>query len=313
MDVQMPVMDGIEATRLLRKLPQFGDLPIVALTAGAFKSQQEAAHAAGMSHFVSKPFDVPATIALIQRIRRVPAGAPADSAGMAMAASAGLLSSPGVSESAGEKEGPSESAPAKALPVLDVAVGLQLWSDERLYQAYLHQFVQSFADAVDQINRKLAEHDQAGAAAVAHKLAGVAGNLALQATRPLAIKTEQVLSMGYDPTVILASCTRKSATRLPPSTLMRRRPIRHGQRPGGEQENALLPEQRTALRETLAALLHALDSDDPAPAEKILDRLRPLVPEPQLAPLWKCRAQFRFPGRQGRDLESGDCLRTQPE
>ena len=68
MDVQMPVMGGMEATRQLRLMPQFANLPIVALTAGAFKSEQEAAHAAGMTHFISKPFDVPSTIALIQRL-----------------------------------------------------------------------------------------------------------------------------------------------------------------------------------------------------------------------------------------------------
>jgi CheY-like chemotaxis protein len=68
MDVQMPVMGGVEATRQLRLMPQFANLPIVALTAGAFKSQQEAAYAAGMTHFISKPFDVPSTIALIQRL-----------------------------------------------------------------------------------------------------------------------------------------------------------------------------------------------------------------------------------------------------
>ena len=58
MDVQMPKLDGMEATRHLRRLPEFDDLPIVALTAGAFKSQQQDAMAAGMTAFVSKPMDV---------------------------------------------------------------------------------------------------------------------------------------------------------------------------------------------------------------------------------------------------------------
>ena len=68
MDVQMPVMDGIEATRRLRALPRFAHLPIVALTAGAFQSHHDAARAAGMSHFITKPFDIPLTIALIRRL-----------------------------------------------------------------------------------------------------------------------------------------------------------------------------------------------------------------------------------------------------
>jgi CheY-like chemotaxis protein len=68
MDVQMPVMDGIEATRRLRASPRFDRLPIVALTAGAFQSHHDAASAAGMSHFITKPFDIPLTIALIRRL-----------------------------------------------------------------------------------------------------------------------------------------------------------------------------------------------------------------------------------------------------
>ncbi len=80
MDVQMQVMDGMEATRRLRRLPQFDDLPIVALTAGAFKSQHAEAKAAGMTHIVNKPFNVPATIALIQRLRRRPGTAAAKEA-----------------------------------------------------------------------------------------------------------------------------------------------------------------------------------------------------------------------------------------
>ena len=54
--------------RRLRRLPQFASLPIVALTAGAFKPQQEAARAAGMTEFVSKPFDVAYMVSLIQRL-----------------------------------------------------------------------------------------------------------------------------------------------------------------------------------------------------------------------------------------------------
>lgn len=56
MDVQMHDMDGLEATRLIRKAPGLADLPIVALTAGAMDSQRELALAAGMNGFIAKPF-----------------------------------------------------------------------------------------------------------------------------------------------------------------------------------------------------------------------------------------------------------------
>ncbi|WP_426193101.1 response regulator [Massilia sp. DWR3-1-1] len=68
MDVQMPVMDGIEATTILRGMAQFAGLPIVALTAGAFSTHQDAARNAGMDHFIAKPFDVATTIGLIRRL-----------------------------------------------------------------------------------------------------------------------------------------------------------------------------------------------------------------------------------------------------
>ena len=56
MDVQMPEMDGIEATRFLRRELKMLDLPVIALTAGAMSSQREIALASGMNGFVAKPF-----------------------------------------------------------------------------------------------------------------------------------------------------------------------------------------------------------------------------------------------------------------
>lgn len=55
MDMQMPVIDGLEATRELRKMPNHRATPIVAMTANAFEADREACFKAGMDHFATKP------------------------------------------------------------------------------------------------------------------------------------------------------------------------------------------------------------------------------------------------------------------
>ena len=58
MDMQMPVMGGLEATRAIRALPHWSGQPILALTANAFDQDREACKASGMDDFIVKPVDV---------------------------------------------------------------------------------------------------------------------------------------------------------------------------------------------------------------------------------------------------------------
>ena len=66
MDVMMPVMDGLTATREIRKNPALKKLPIIVLTAKAMQDDQERCLEAGANDYMAKPLDVDKLLSLVR-------------------------------------------------------------------------------------------------------------------------------------------------------------------------------------------------------------------------------------------------------
>jgi PAS domain S-box-containing protein len=290
MDMQMPVLDGLQATRRLRGMPEFDDLPIVALTAGAFESQQQAAMDAGMTAFVSKPFDVPLTVDLIRRLRR-----PAK-----LATATPVAASPMAAVTPESVLAPVASAPMGAM---DAAQGLAIWSDLATYQTYLRRFADSYKDAVETMRTHLASGDRPGGAALAHKLSGVAANLALPDTRLAAQEAERVLGTQGDPESALTDLSRALAAVMadihlyaPP--IEQAKEAKEASGTAAVAAPALSAAEQLALKKQLHQLLLALDSDNPARVKKEMAALAQQLPSGAVAAIEASMLGYDFRGAE---------------
>ncbi|HEY4003052.1 MAG TPA: response regulator [Candidatus Xenobia bacterium] len=166
MDVDMPEMDGLTATRLLRAVPGLAALPIVAMTANALPEERQCCLDAGMTDYLSKFVDPDQLFATVLRW------------------ATSVEKTPG----------------APQLPGLDVPSALRrVGGNDRLYRKLLGEFADGFADGHQQIAQALSAGDRARAERVAHTIKGVAGNLGLTSTQDLAEEVEQTLHQGGQP------------------------------------------------------------------------------------------------------------------
>ena|GEM_PF-605014 len=176
MDMQMPVMDGIAATRHLRGQERLAELPIVAMTANAMKSHQEDCMAAGMNDFIGKPFDPEQLYAVIRKW--VTGAADAELFGGTADAGAGLPKLP------------------SAIKGLNLRAGLRRMAGmEPVYVKVLLSFVEQQKDMPARLRQAIAENDMPRALREAHSLKGAAGLIEAKAVRELAAVLEAALAV----------------------------------------------------------------------------------------------------------------------
>jgi two-component system, sensor histidine kinase and response regulator len=190
MDVQMPVMDGYTATRILRSDPGFRDLPIIAMTAHAMTGDHEKSIAAGMNDHATKPIDPAQLLATLAKwlvARETTPSGEKQPAAVAEKA-AGEASGDSVATS------PVEPAFPETLPGFDLAEGLQrLQGNKVLYRKLLLNFAVSYAHIAGELRKVLDVNDYDQAHHLVHSIKGVAGNLAAGELQAVTVGLEKLL------------------------------------------------------------------------------------------------------------------------
>jgi PAS domain S-box-containing protein len=237
MDMQMPVMDGLTATRTIRADARRIDLPIIAMTANAMEGDRHTCLAAGMNDHVAKPIHPEALWAALRTWIRPRPGLGQAPAGAARDATP----APGAS-----------SLRLDGIPDFDPVEGLRrVAGKEDVYLSILRKFVADRQQTGTALDAALTAGDRNAAIHVAHTLRGVAGNIGAKAVAAAAAALETALRANRGDDAEL-----ERARALVSRTL-----------------TALVGELETRLPAKAASIPVAASGIDPAQGDAVLDRL----------------------------------------
>ncbi|WP_305073481.1 PAS domain S-box protein [Propionivibrio sp.] len=256
MDMQMPVMDGVTATRAIRKMPRYANLPIVAMTANVMPGDRERCLQAGMNDHLPKPIDPEE---LLQKLLRWIPSRPAtvrertDETPVSMA----VTPDERIIERCAGIEG------------LDATAGLRLFMGRSA--AYLHalrKFAVSHGRFNERIDEALKASDRERVGMIAHGLRGVAAQLGARELSGCAEQLEALAKAPADNWEAAASAVlAELAPRL--STLIEAINARFPAQEKREREAARQPVDQAALTEVRATLRRQLQNADPMSHETL--------------------------------------------
>jgi signal transduction histidine kinase/CheY-like chemotaxis protein len=178
MDMQMPVMDGLDATREIRKDDHFGNIVIIAMTANAMQGDRDQCLQAGMNDYIAKPINPDVLYSTLLKWVKP----------------AGLQSADGI-----KAIDPIRHVEMYSLPELDgfdvEDALLRMGGDYSLYRKILVRFYDSQADVMVRLRQSLT-NDRETAIYIAHALKGAAGNVGAAQIRDMAAELEQTMVQG---------------------------------------------------------------------------------------------------------------------
>ena len=287
MDIQMPVMDGYEATHAIRQTHPADTLPIIAMTANVMQADIDRAKASGMNDHLGKPINVGELVTTLSRYLQ--------------GNDDPLPSVPVVSP---------ESTPK----VLDLTQGLSICGGNvELQQKLLRRFRQEQATVLAQLQNQMRAQQWQAAERSAHTMKGMAGNIGarplselaaeaedtLQRQSPLSESQWRSLQQGVDAVLLAIDAA------LPPNGL--------------DDENAAssppteingAPSNASAAASTYAALVNAVNDDDTEALTYIAELTEQLGPQSAatFADLRQAIEQFDFERAQQHLAASHDAL-----
>ena len=247
MDLQMPEMDGYQATAKLRSDTRFTTLPIIAMTAHATIEERQRCLAAGMNDHIAKPID-PAN--LFETVARFYKSADAAAADL------------NVDPLPGYRPADDSSHDLPSIAGLDTKDGLsRVGGNRKLYLKLLRQFIEQQGPSVEQITDALAKGDIPLGERLAHSLKGVSGNIGATRVQSTAGVLERLIHDRADATRVDAATQQVMACLAPLVTELRGAltPTDGGAPQPSTTTAPTSPAQSRATAVRLSALLSELD------------------------------------------------------